>query len=70
MEGAITEAQVWALVDQGCRLAGAVPSQMVRHDGDQPVWITTGEAMASNVAIVQRLGRLLRTRIDGADTSP
>ena len=70
MAGTTTEAQVRALVRQGCRLAGAVPSQMVGHDGDRPVWITTGEAMSRNVAIVQQLGRLLRTQIDGADASP
>ena len=68
--GTTTEAQVSAFVHQGCRLAGAVPSQMVGHDGDAPVWITTGEAMASNVAVVQQLGRLLRTQITSADTSP
>ena len=64
MDGTTTEAQVSALVRQGCRLAGAVPSHMVGHDGDQPVWITTGEAMARNVAVVQQLGGLLRTQID------
>ena len=70
VEGTTTEAQVRALVHQGCRLAGAVPSQMVGHDGDRPVWITTGEAMARNVAVVQQLGRLLRTQINAADASP
>ena len=70
MAGTTTEAQVTALVRQGCRLAGAVPSQMVGHDGDRPVWITTGEAMSRNVAIVQQLGRLLRTQINGEDASP
>ena len=70
MAGTTTEAQVRALVRQGCRLAGAVPSQMVGHDGDRPVWITTGEAMARNVAVVQQLGRLLRTQINAADASP
>ena len=70
MDGTTTEAQVSALVRRGCRLAGAVPSQMVGHDGDQPVWITTDEAMARNVAVVQQLGGLLRTQINAADTSP
>ena len=69
-EGTITEAQVRALVHLGCRLAGAVPAERVRHDGDTEVWITTGEAMSSNVAIVQRLGRLLRTQVNGGDASP
>ena len=69
-EGVITEAQVSALVHQGCRLVGAVPSQIVRHDGDVPVWITTGEAMSDNVAIVQHLGRLLRTQTEGGNESP
>ena len=70
MAGTTTEAQVGALVRQGCRLAGAVPTQMVGHDGDRPVWITTGEAMSRNVAVVQQLGRLLRTQINGEDASP
>ena len=69
-DGTITEEQVGALVQRGCRLAGAVPAQSVRHDGDTEVWITTGEAMSSNVAIVQRLGRLLRTQVNGGDTPP
>ena len=70
MAGTTTEEQVEALVHQGCRLAGAIPSQTVRHVGDTPVWITTGEAMSRNVAAVQQLGRLLRTQINGADTPP
>ncbi len=61
MEGSITEAQARALVHRGCRLAGAVPAERVGHDGETEIWITTGEAVSSNVAIVQRLGRLLRT---------
>ena len=70
VEGTTTEAQVWALVRRGCRLAGAVPSQRVGQDGDHTVWITTGEDMARDVAIVRQLGHLLRTQIDGADASP
>ena len=70
MEGSITEAQVRALVHRGCRLAGAVPAERVGHDGETEIWITTGEAVSSNVAIVQRLGHLLRTQVNGVDTSP
>ena len=70
MDGTITEAQVRALVHRGCRLAGAVPAERVGHDGETEIWITTGEAVSSNVAIVQRLGRLLRTQVNGGDTSP
>ena len=70
MEGTITEAEVRALVHLGYRLAGAVPAERVGHDGDTEIWISTGEAMSSNVAVVQRLGRLLRTQVNGADTSP
>ena len=70
MEGTTTEAQVRALVHQGCRSAGAIPSRIVRHDGDVPVWITTGEARSSSVAIIPRLGRLLRTEMNGAHMSP
>ena len=70
MEGTVTETQVASLVDRGCRLAGAVPADQVGHDGERQVWITTGEAMASNVAIVQHLGRLLRTQIEGGEESP
>ena len=68
--GAVTEAQVTALVQQGSRLPGATPSQTVPHDGDALVWVTTGETMSGNVAIVQRLGNFFRTQINGADTSP
>ena len=70
MEGTTTEAQVRALVDQGCRLAGAFPAEQVGNRGLQTVWMTTGEDMSNNVAIVQHLGRLLRTQINGGDTSP
>ncbi len=70
VEGTITEAQVRALVHRGCRLAGAVRAERVGHDGETEVWITTGEAVSSNVAIVQRLGRLLRTQVNGGDASP
>ena len=70
MEGTITEAQVRVLVHRGCRLAGAVPAERVGHDGETEIWISTGEAVSSNVAIVQRLGRLLRTQVNGGDTSP
>ena len=70
MEGTITAAQVRALVHRGCRLAGAVPAERVGHDGETEIWITTGEAVSSNVAIVQRLGRLLRTQVNGGDASP
>ena len=70
MDGTITEAQVRALVHRGCRLAGAVPAERVGHYGETEIWITTGEAMSSNVAIVQRLGRLLRTQVNGEDASP
>ena len=70
MDGTITEAQVRALVHRGCRLAGAVPAERVAHDGDPESWITTDEAMSSNVAIVQRWGRLLRTQVNGGDASP
>ena len=69
-EGTATEAQVRALVDRGCRLAGAFPADQVGHDGERQVWITTGEDMANNVAIVQHLGRLLRTQTNDADSSP
>ena len=70
MEGTITETQVRALVQRGCRLAGAVPAERVGHDGETEVWITTGEDMANSVAIVQRLGRLLRTQVNSGDTAP
>ena len=69
MAGTTTAAQVGALVHRGCRLTGAVPAERVGHDGDREVWITAGEAMAGNVAIAQRLGRLLRTQVNG-DASP
>ena len=41
-----------SLVDRGCRLAGAVRSDMVGHFRDRPVWIVqAGEvALASNLA--------------------
>ena len=65
MEGTITEAQVRALVHQGCRLAGAVPAERVSHDGHTEIWISTGESVSSNVAIVQQLGRLLHTQVEG-----
>ena len=68
--GTTTEAQVSALVHQGCRLAGAFPAEQVGNRGLHTVWMTTDEAMANNVAIVQQLGRLLRTQITSADTSP
>ena len=70
IEGTITEAQVRVLVHRGCRLAGAVPAERVGHDGETEIWISTGEAVSSNVAIVQRLGRLLRTQVNSADKSP
>ena len=60
--GTTSEAQVRALVDRGCRLCGAFPAEQVGNDGERQVWITTGEDMANNVAIVQHLGRLLRTQ--------
>lgn len=63
--GTATEAQVRAFVDRGCRLAGAAPADQAVHDGKRQVWITTGEAMASNVAIFQHLGRPLPTQING-----
>lgn len=65
--GTIAAAQVRALVHLGCRLAGAVPAQRVGHDGETEVWIATDEAVLNNVAIVQRLGRLLRTQVNGGD---
>ena len=68
--GTTTEAQVRALVDQGCRLVGAFPAEQVGNRGLHTVWITTSEDMSNNVAIVQHLGRLLRTQINGADSSP
>ena len=68
--GAITEAQVRALVDQGCRLAGAFPADQVGNRGLHTVWMTTSEDMAKNVAIVQHLGRLLRTQTEGGIKSP
>ncbi|MDE2813116.1 MAG: hypothetical protein OXM01_08835 [Gemmatimonadota bacterium] len=68
--GTITAAEVNALVHRGCRLAGAVPAQRVGHDGETEVWIATDEAVSGNVAIVQRLGRLLRTQASGGDASP
>ena len=69
-DGFITEAQVSPLVDQGCRLAGAFPAEQVGYRGRHTVWMTADEAMANNVSIVQHLGRLLRTQINGADSSP
>jgi hypothetical protein len=69
-DGTTTEEQVEALVDRGCRLAGAFPAEQVGDRGLRTVWMITGEAMANDVAIVQRLGDLLRTQIDGADASP
>ena len=69
-DGTITEAQVRALVHRGYRRDGAVPPERVGHDGETEIWITTGEAVSSNVAIVQRLGRLLRTQVNGGDTPP
>ncbi|MDE0343009.1 MAG: hypothetical protein OXK82_07570 [Deltaproteobacteria bacterium] len=69
-EGTTTEEQVAALVDRGCRLAGAFPADKVGHYGHTEVWMTTSEVMANNVAIVQQLGDLLRTQINGADPSP
>ena len=35
MEGTVTETQVASLVDRGRRLAGAVPADQVRHDGER-----------------------------------
>ena len=70
MEGTTTEAQVRALVDQGCHLAGAFPAEQVGNRGLHTVWMTTSEDMSNNVAIVQHLGRLLRTQINGGDESP
>ena len=69
-KGAITEAQVSALVDQGCRLAGAFPADQVGNRGLHTVWMTTGEDMSSNLAMVQHLGRLMRTQANGGDESP
>ena len=69
-EGTTTETQVRALVDQGCRLARAFPAEQVGNRGLHTVWMTTSEDMSNNVAIVQHLGRLLRTQINGADSSP
>ena len=64
-EGTITEEQVETLVDQGCRLAGAFPAEQVADRGLRTVWMITGEAMANDVAIIQRLGDLLWTQING-----
>lgn len=69
-EGTTTEEQVKALVDQGCRLAGAFPAEQVGDRELRTVWMVTGEAISNNVAVVQRLGDLLWTQINGADTSP
>ena len=69
-EGTTTETQVRALVDRGCRLAGAFPAEQVGNRGLHTVWMTTSEDMSNNVAIVQHLGRLLRTQINGGDESP
>ena len=69
-EGTTTEAQVRALVDRGCRLAGTFPADQVGNRGLHTVWMTTSEDMASNVAIAQHLGRLLRTQTNDADSSP
>ncbi len=69
-EATTTEAQIEALVDRGCRLAGAFPAEQVGNRGLHTVWMTTGEAMSNNLAAVQRLGHLLRTQIDDGDTSP
>ena len=68
-DGTTTEAQVRALVDRGCRLAGAFPAEQVGNRGLHTVWMTTDEVMVNNVAIVQHLGRLLRTQINGGDSS-
>lgn len=69
-EGTITEEQVKALVHRGFRLGGAIQTNMVGHFRDRPVWIVTGEEMASNLAIIQQLGDLLRTQINGAEPPP
>ena len=45
-EGMTTEAQVRALVDRGCRLAGAFPAEQVGNRGLHTVWMTTSEDMA------------------------
>ena len=70
LEGTISEEQVSALVDRGCRLAGVFPADRIGDRGYAEVWMTTSEVMANNVTIVQRLGDLLRTQINGADPSP
>ena len=70
MGGTATEAQVRASVDRGCRLSGAAPADQAGHEGERQVWITIGEAMASNVAIVQHLRRPLPTQSNGGDGSP
>ncbi len=69
MAGTTTEVQIGALVDRGCRLAGAFPAEQVGNRGRRTVWMTTGEAMSHNVAVVQRLGDPLRTQSNGADTA-
>ena len=69
-EATTTEEQIEALVDRGCRLAGAFPAEQVGNRGMHTVWMTTDEAMANNVAIVQHLGRLLRTQTEGGVESP
>ena len=70
LEGNTTEEQVTALVNRGCRLAGAFPADRVGDYGYTEEWMTTSEVMANNVTIVQQLGDLLRTQINGADPSP
>ena len=69
-EGTTTEGQVKALVNKGCCLAGAIPSDQVGRRGERQVWMFTGEAMSNDVAIVLHLGDLLRKQINGAGPSP
>ena len=63
-------AEATPTVDRGCRLAGAFPAEQVGNRGLHTVWMTTDEAVAKNVAIVQHMGRLLQTQIEGGNESP
>ena len=66
LEDTVTDSLVWEFTNQGCRLAGAIPSlnATVRTTGaSHTAWIVNGPEMQAQVRTVRRYATMLEDRV-------
>ena len=59
----LTEDDVKGMIQQGCRLTGAIPANVISSTGMPSVWVTTNQEQSRQVNALHAMGSQLREEI-------